>query len=178
MSEREDFKVGTHVAVAGPHVFGILDAFGFHGTVVRVHDTGEVTHCVELLISRIYKPCFWFHWSRLKAREGEPQAPVATVLSRAVGGRTANLPFSPITLGCLQSWMHLRVRPAPGHPLEVLIRTTGFDYLLNLFGDASDLTYSEWVATNDMRPKRAQINVLPAVDAQEINIRRPKMGGI
>ena len=170
------FEMGKPVTIFGRRVFERFNAEGFRGCVKMTDEKAGI--CVQLYISRIYMPCFWFRTEFLKPDEEFMAFSAATVgqIETALGGmRGRVLVDTPICRGCLKSWMLGKARIAPGHFLEGLIVRMPFAPLYSIYLDTGDERFRQWLQENDTRPRRPRITESNKISEDIIGVKRVKM---
>ena len=174
--ELTDLEVGKPVTIFGRRVFEKFNAEGFRGCVKMTDE--KAGWCVQLYISRIYMPCFWFRQEFLRpdpefmAFSAATPEQIETALgSRASGGIFDTL----ICRGCLRSWMLGKARVAPGHFLEGLIKGMLFKELYQIYLDGDGGFFKSWLDANDTRPRRPRITESNKISEDIIGVKRVKM---
>jgi hypothetical protein len=177
----ESYPVGSTVQVADKsQTLGGMNPYSFCGCVKKLDIDGGV--CVELFISRIYTPYFWFNWSKLKKIPNQELGTIAIQIETAVGGRTMGgaIADTPIMRGMLRSWMLVRLSIPPGHELEDRVLKMSFGQLVSIYVDTTETQWALWLSVNDSRPKRPRIRTPRMTGAgfgDILSVKRNKIGG-
>lgn len=174
--DKSDLEVGKPVAIFGRILFEKLNAEGFRGCVKMIDE--KAGWCVQLYISRIYMPCFWFRMEFLRPDPEFMALSAATPgqIETALGGMRGNGLFdTPICRGCLRSWMLGKARVAPGHFLEKRIEGMLFKDLYAIYLDTGDACFRQWLDENDTRPRRPRITESKKISEDILGVKRVKM---
>jgi hypothetical protein len=177
MSEKSGIRVDTPVMVVDKYTQGCLETSGMCGMVKMLHE--KCGACIEIYVSRIFAPYFWYPLSILAVVEktglfgGMPYDKIELGL----GGRGRQALYcNPISDGMLRSWLIDRTKAMPGQSLDLLIMNMPWLELNNMYMSSNDSVFKSWVEKYDTRPRRTRITA-PYVEsiAGEIAIKRPKI---
>lgn len=174
----EQFAVGTRVTVRDTRSFGGLVTNGMSGCVVKLDEKSGV--CVQLFITRIFEPCFWYMPAVLEVSNDTQVLPYPPdLLEVALGGRTNRWSASQnkLMLGALRSWLIGRSRALPGQGVFTAASQCSWNDLCVMYQDPNNTVLARWLDANDTRAKRPQMLVsdVELAPAASTGVRRPKM---
>lgn len=176
-----EFETGTAWRIGTDDVAtvrrGTFDTYGMSGCVVGVDERASI--CLQLYISAIYAPCFWYPSGQLNPSGLVGALPLSykqieerMLYARAQAG---SLTFSPITVGLLQSWLISKLNIRPGLPVIDTVRAASCSELIAMYGDVSDGVLNWWAEKYDTRIKRVLISGGAADPGEVGSISRPKI---
>lgn len=172
----DKLTVGNPVVVLGSAPHEQFSPAGFRGCIKLLDDRAGL--CVQLAVSRIYTPCFWYREAQLKMDDEFTAGLWATweQIEKSLGYRSKTiLNDSMMNRGLLRSWMLSMVRVSPGHTLENIIKNMSFRDVYNIWCDRSGMMYEKWVKLNDRRPKRPRMTESTPVLGEPLSVRRTRI---
>lgn len=150
------FPIGSWARSTKTERFGPLLTTGVDGLVRKHH--AEAGVLVKLYVSRIYEPSFWFKAGELQAWNGPQVLPISSdAIEYMLGGRGAILSNNPISMGMMRSWLLWKMRVAPGHPIEEVVRSVKYEDVYPMFRDSSNINLNRWAELNDTRARRTVV---------------------
>lgn len=179
----DKFEVGNIVMVAdgSPNArFEGFNTYALRGCVQKKDSRAGL--CVQLFVSRIFQPCFWYQPGCL-AIDNVLMAfvPVPwSSIEQAIGVPSrVELPKNSIILGCLRSWFVSKAQARPGQSLFVFISKMSWEDCVAIY-QGGPAMMDAWLKANDTRVRRPQL-----MESQEdafglkgpLSAKRPKIGG-
>lgn len=172
----DKLTVGNPVVVLGSAPHEQFSPAGFRGCI-KLSDA-RAGLCVQLCVSRIYSPCFWYKEAQLKKDDEFTAGMCATwdMIEKSLGYRAkVILNDSIMNRGLLRSWMFHMVRVPPGHTLENIIKAMSFGQVYQIWCDRSGIMFEEWVKRYDSRPKRPRMTESQSVLGEPLSVRRTRI---
>lgn len=172
----EQFVVGSRVTILDSRSMDGLVTKGMAGCVVKVDEKSGF--CVQLFITRIFEPCFWYAEAMLELNTTTQTLPCTPeFIEAALGGRRQLVSSqSLIRIGALRSWLIGRARALPGQGVYTAASQCSWNDLYTMYNDPSNAVLMRWLDVNDTRARRPQMLAsdveLPAIS---VGIRRPRM---
>jgi hypothetical protein len=159
MSGPKPLQTGEIVRVMGSEP---LDGFKTSGLRGKVIATCKDLICVDIPVSPIYQPCFWYREAQLARSGPEPiyhlgWFGIETSFYQRPYCSESDVVNRPIHRGLLRSWLWLKTEPEVDSDLGKAIMSEGIVTLAEIYRDTTDNKLRKYISAYDFSIQRSSM---------------------